>query len=48
MLDSIPPIGEGMWEIGGTKFREEDVGLLLSIHRAPTGISYVYLERLWR
>ena len=44
VLDSIPPIGEGMWEIGGTKFREEDVGLLLSIHRAPTGISYVYLE----
>ena len=44
MLDAIPPIGEGMWEIGGAKFREEDVELLLSIHSAPTGISYVYLE----
>ena len=25
-------------------FREEDLELLLSIHKAPTGISYVYLE----
>ena len=44
MLDRIAPIGEGYWEIGGSKFREEDIDLLLSIHRAPTGISYVYLE----
>ena len=44
VLDQIAPIGEGYWEIGGTKFREEDIGLLLSIHRAPTGLSYVYLE----
>ena len=43
-LDCIPPIGEGMWEIGGTKFREEDLDLLLSIQNKPTGISYVYLE----
>ena len=43
-LDCVPPIGEGYWEIGGTRFREEDVDLLLSIHRAPTGVSYVYLE----
>ena len=43
-LDCIPPIGEGLWEIGGTKFREEDVELLLSIQQRPTGISYVYLE----
>ena len=43
-LDCIPPIGEGMWEIGGTKFREEDIELLLSIQKKPTGISYVYLE----
>ena len=44
VLDCIAPIGEGYWEIGGTKFREEDLDLLLSIHKAPTGISYVYLE----
>jgi len=44
VLDQIPPIGEGMWEIGGTKFREEDIDLLLSIHKAPSGIAYVYLE----
>jgi pyruvate formate-lyase activating enzyme-like uncharacterized protein len=43
-LDCQPPIGEGMWEIGGTKFREEDIELLLSMGKKPTGISYVYLE----
>ena len=43
-LDCIPPIGESMWEIGGTKFREEDIDLLLSIQQKPTGVSYVYLE----
>ncbi len=43
-LDRIPPVGEGMWEIGGTKFYENDIDLLLSIQRKPTGISYVYLE----
>lgn len=43
-LDEIPPVGEGMWEIGGTKFCEQDIDLLLSIQRKPTGISYVYLE----
>jgi len=43
-LDSIPPIGEGMWEIGGTKFKGGDIGLLLSVQRKPTGVSYVYLE----
>lgn len=44
VLDSIPPIGEGMWEIGGTRFYEEDIDLLLSVQQKPTGISYVYLE----
>jgi len=43
-LDSIPPVGEGMWEIGGTKFYKKDIDLLLSIYQKPTGISYVYLE----
>ena len=43
-MANIPPIGEGLWEIGGTKFYEEDVELLLSIQQKPTGISYVYLE----
>lgn len=43
-LDSQMPVGEGMWEIGGTKFYEEDLDLLLSVHQKPTGISYVYLE----
>ena len=45
-LDCIPPVGEGMWEIGGTKFYEKDIDLLLSIQRKPTGVSYVYLEPL--
>ena len=43
-LDRIPPIGEGMWQIGGTKFYEKDIDLLLSIQDKPTGVSYVYLE----
>lgn len=43
-LDDIPPVGEGMWEIGGTKFYEKDIDLLLSIHKKPTGVAYVYLE----
>ena len=43
-LDCQPPIGEGMWEIGGSKYREEDVELLLSVSKRPTGVSYVYLE----
>jgi len=43
-LDCQPPIGEGMWEIGGTKFREEDIDLLLSVYNKPSGVSYVYLE----
>ena len=43
-LGDIPPVGEGMWEIGGTKFYEKDIDLLLSIHKKPTGIAYVYLE----
>lgn len=43
-LDAIPPVGEGMWEIGGTKFYEKDLDLLLFVQRKPTGISYVYLE----
>ncbi len=43
-MDDQPPIGEGYWEIGGTRFREEDLPLLLSASNRPTGISYVYLE----
>jgi pyruvate formate-lyase activating enzyme-like uncharacterized protein len=43
-LEDQPPIGEGMWEIGGTKFYEKDIDLLLSIHKKPTGVAYVYLE----
>lgn len=43
-LDCQPPIGEGLWEIGGSKYYEEDLPLLLAIQKKPTGISYVYLE----
>ncbi len=43
-LDQIAPVGEGLWEIGGTKFYERDIPLLLDIQPKPTGISYVYLE----
>ena len=43
-MDDQPPIGEGYWEIGGTRFRAEDLPLLLSASNRPTGIAYVYLE----
>ena len=43
-LDAIPPIGEGLWEIGGCRYREEDLPLLFSLQKKPTGIAYVYLE----
>ncbi len=43
-LDCQEPIGEGLWEIGGTYFRAEDIELLLSTSNRPTGVSYVYLE----
>ena len=44
VLDTIPPIGEGLWEIGGGRYREEDLDLLFAIQGKPTGIAYVYLE----
>ena len=43
-LDTIPPIGEGLWEIGGGRYREEDLDLLFALQKKPTGIAYVYLE----
>ena len=43
-LEDIRPVGEGLWEIGGTKFYTKDLDLLLLIHQKPTGISYVFLE----
>ena len=44
MMDTIPPIGEGMWEIGGARYREEDLPLLFALQKKPTGVAYVYLE----
>ena len=43
-LDRIAPVGEGYWEIGGTKFRVDDLELLFSVQKKPSGVSYVYLE----
>ena len=43
-MEDQPPIGEGYWEIGGTRLREEDLDLLFSIGNKPTGVAYVYLE----
>ncbi len=44
VLDAIPPIGEGLWEIGGGRYREEDLDLLFALQGKPTGVAYVYLE----
>ena len=43
-LDCQPPIGDGLWEIGGAKYYADDLPLLLAIQKKPTGIAYVYLE----
>ena len=43
-LDQQPPIGDGLWEIGGGRCYAEDIPLLLNVSRKPTGIAYVYLE----
>ncbi|MCQ2437116.1 MAG: radical SAM protein [Clostridia bacterium] len=43
-MECQPPIGEGLWEIGGGRYREEDAELLLTVSNRPTGICYVYLE----
>ncbi len=43
-MDLQPPVGEGYWEIGGSRFREDDLPLLFSMGKTPTGVAYVYLE----
>ena len=43
-LDCQPPIGEGLWEIGGGKYRVEDMDLLFLLQKRPGSICYVYLE----
>lgn len=43
-LEDQRPIVEDIWEIGGTKFYEKDIELLLSSYDKPSGIAYVYLE----
>ena len=44
VLDCQEPVGEDLWEIGGTRLAEEDLPLLLGASVKPTGIAYVYLE----
>ena len=44
VLDQIEPIGEGYFEIGGGRYRVEDLPLLFTVSKRPTGIAYVYLE----
>ncbi len=43
-IETQPPIGEGMWEIGETKYNINDIKLLCEIQGKPDGVSYVYLE----
>ncbi len=43
-LDCQPPIGDGLWEIGGGRYYARDIPLLLKLSTAPTGVAYVYLE----
>ncbi|MGL5124006.1 MAG: radical SAM protein [Fusobacteriaceae bacterium] len=43
-LENQEVIPEDMWEIGESRYYEEDIDLLLSIQDKPSGIAYVYLE----
>lgn len=43
-IDSQEAIPDNMWEIGETLYYEDDIELLLSIQKKPSGIAYVYLE----
>jgi pyruvate formate-lyase activating enzyme-like uncharacterized protein len=43
-MDTVEKIPEGMWDIGDNLYEEEDIDLLLSIQKNPSGIAYVYLE----
>ncbi|MGL4510090.1 radical SAM protein [Cetobacterium sp.] len=43
-LENQKPIPDDVWEIGGTKFYEEDIEHLLSVYKRPYGVAYVYLE----
>ncbi len=43
-LDKQPPIGDRLWEIGGCRYREDDIETLLRLQKHPSGVAYVYLE----
>ena len=43
-IDEQEAVPEGMWDIGDTLYEEEDIDLLLSTQKKPSGIAYVYLE----
>lgn len=43
-LDRQEPIGEGLWEIGGSRLYLDDIELALKAQKKPTGVCYVYLE----
>ncbi len=43
-MDEVEVIPDGMWDIGDTLYEEEDIDLLLSTQKKPSGIAYVYLE----
>lgn len=43
-LENQKEVIDGIWEIGGTKFYEKDIELLISTYNKPSGVAYVYLE----
>ena len=44
VMDEQEPIGRGMWEIGGMRYRIEDISKMIAIQGTPSGVAYVYLE----
>ncbi len=43
-LSEQMPVGEDLWEIGGCKYCPEDLDMLFSVGKKPSGVAYVYLE----
>ena len=47
-LEDCMPIGEGLWEIGGTKFYERDLDLLLSVQENPLAFPMCIWNPSWK
>lgn len=47
-LDAIEPIGEGLWETGGTKYYERDLPCCFPSIKSPRGFPTCTWSLSWR